>query len=58
MWAPHPSLPPDTRGHGYRARAEIPPPVPGRVLSCFIECATLCECDVRIHDALVLIREV
>lgn len=43
LWAPHESLPPDTRGHGYPPSAEMKCAITGRVLSCFNASASLCE---------------
>ncbi|KAF8839695.1 hypothetical protein BDN67DRAFT_905011 [Paxillus ammoniavirescens] len=58
MWAPHPSLPPDTRGHGYHHGAEVMPPVSGRILSCFTASATLSTILSKIVQSLYAIRSV
>ncbi|KIJ59890.1 hypothetical protein HYDPIDRAFT_99795, partial [Hydnomerulius pinastri MD-312] len=58
LWAPHPSLPPDIRGHGYRPGAEPTPPVPGRVLSCFAASATLSTILSKIVQSIYAIRSV
>ncbi|KIJ16298.1 hypothetical protein PAXINDRAFT_98785 [Paxillus involutus ATCC 200175] len=58
MWAPHPSLPPDTRGHGYHHGAEVMPPMSGRILSCFTASATLSTILSKIVQSLYAIRSV
>ncbi|KIK93663.1 hypothetical protein PAXRUDRAFT_144589 [Paxillus rubicundulus Ve08.2h10] len=58
MWAPHPSLPPDTRGHGYHHGAEVMPPVSGCVLSCFTASATLSTILAKIVQSVYAIRSV
>ncbi|KAG8215978.1 hypothetical protein J3R82DRAFT_7961 [Butyriboletus roseoflavus] len=55
-WVPHPSLPPDTRGHGYCPGAEMTPAVPGRILSCFIASATLSTILSKIVQSIYSIR--
>ncbi|KAG1752093.1 fungal-specific transcription factor domain-containing protein [Suillus lakei] len=41
LWAPHESLPPDARGHGYPPNVEMRCSITGRVLSSFNASATL-----------------
>ncbi|KAG9313734.1 hypothetical protein JVU11DRAFT_6088 [Chiua virens] len=55
-WAPHPSLPPDTEGHGYRPGFEMLPPVPGRILSCFTASAKLSTILSKIVQSIYSIR--
>ncbi|KAF9242277.1 fungal-specific transcription factor domain-containing protein [Melanogaster broomeanus] len=56
MWAPHPSLPPDTRGHGYHPGVGATPPVSGRILSCFTASATLSTILSKIVQSIYAIR--
>ncbi|KAH7882909.1 fungal-specific transcription factor domain-containing protein [Phlebopus sp. FC_14] len=59
MWAPHPSLPPDTHDHKHRPGvAESIAPVPGRVLSCFTASATLSTILSKIVQSIYAIRYV
>ncbi|KAF8452405.1 fungal-specific transcription factor domain-containing protein [Boletus edulis BED1] len=55
-WTPHPSLPPDTRRHGYRPGTEVMQPVPGRILSCFNASATLSAILSKIVQSIYSIR--
>ncbi|KAG6380094.1 hypothetical protein JVT61DRAFT_8179 [Boletus reticuloceps] len=55
-WTPHPSLPPDTRRHGYRPGTEMMQPVPGRILSCFNASATLSAILSKIVQSIYSIR--
>ncbi|KAF9224716.1 hypothetical protein BS17DRAFT_45386 [Gyrodon lividus] len=58
MWTPHPSLPPDIRGHGYHPGIEATPPASGRVLSCFTASATLSTILSKIVQSVYAIRSV